>query len=159
MSMLDLILAHAPRSAMARRLADVSVPRVECFYFGCINEPGHFFNAQKRTRRDAYTIGEAASAALGGLDGSLCWNSPRTERDRYERRSEAEGLAFRTCRWGWTAVAFWDRSVDRRGACNSAFIVHGDLTFAQVIRAARQVWARFTFPVVEVDERGMEVPR
>ena len=49
--------------------------------------------------------------------------------------------------------------VDRRGACNSAFIVHGDLTFAQVIRAARQVWARFTFPVVEVDERGMEVPR
>ena len=161
MKMRDLILAHAPRQAMAARLADVSRPNVECFYFGCLESKGHFFHAPWRTRSDAYALEQAAMAAMGGLDTALCWNSPRSDRDRYERRDEAEGLAFRTCRGGWTAVAFWDRSVDRRGACNSAFLVKGEVTFAQVIRAAKhawpQVWARFTFPVIEVDSRGQEV--
>lgn len=163
MNMRDLILAHAPRIAMSRRLADVSLPQSEVFYFGCLGEKGHFFHAPRRTRSDAYNLSQAAGAALGrsGLDGALCWNSPRSDCDRYDRRDETEGLAFRTCHGGWTAVAFWDRSVDPRGACNSAFLVRGDLTFAQVIRASRhawpQVWARFTFDVVEVDARGQEV--
>ena len=166
MSMLDLILAHAPRSAMARKLADVALPRVECFYFGYTRGAGHTFCTQ-RTQRDAYSLEREASAALGrgGLDTALCWNSPRCDRDRarHDRRDETEGRAFTTRRNGWTAVAFWDRSGDPRPACNTAFIVHGEMTFPQVIRAARvswpQVWARFTFPVVEVDERGREVPR
>lgn len=156
-----LILAHAPRQEMARRIASLCVrPDIEVFYFGCIGGPGHFFNAPKRRRADAYELEREVSAALGrgGLDGQLCWNSPRSDRDRYNRRDETEGRAFRTCHGGYTAVAFWDRSVDRRGACNSAFIVRGELTFEQVIRAARQawpkIWARFTFPIVEVDERG-----
>lgn len=163
MTMHDLILAHAPREAMAARLADISSTDIECFYFGCIGGPGHNFHAARRTRADAYALERSVSAALGrgGLDARLCWNSPRTERDRYERRNETEGLAFRTCNGGWTAVSFWDRSVDQRGACNSAFIVRGEMTFAQVIRAAKQgwpkVWSRFTFPVIEVDEDGREV--
>lgn len=162
MKMQDLILAHAPRSAMARRLADVGQPRVECFYFGYSRGSGHVF-CTPRGGVD-YAIEREANAAFGrGLDTYLCWNGPKTDRDNYASRDETEGRAFRTCRGGWTAVAFWDRTGDKRGASNTAFVARGDLTFAQLIRAARhtwpQVWARFTFPVVEVDERGREVAR
>ena len=163
MSMLDLILAHAPRSAMARQLADVALPRVECFYFGHVKWSGHVFcshhgGVEHATEREA-----SAALGRGGLDTRLCWNGPKTDLDLYARRDETEGRAFRTCRGGWTAVAFWDRSSDQRPGSNTAFIVHDDLTFAQVIRAAKhawpQVWVRFTFPVIEVDDRGMEVPQ
>lgn len=165
MNVADLILAHAPRERMHAAIAERCFrPDVECFYFGCIDGPGHFFNAPRRTRSAGYELERIVTAALGrygGLDGALCWNSPKSDRDRYDRRNETEGLAFRTCHGGYTAIAFWDRSCDPRGACNSAFIVRGELTFAQVVRAARhawpEIWARFKFEVVEVDAAGRRV--
>ena len=42
-TMKDLILTHAPRGAMARRLASLCVrPDAECYYFGCIERAGHY---------------------------------------------------------------------------------------------------------------------
>lgn len=166
MTMQDLILAHAPREAMHARLADISLLNVECYYFGYVKGCGHTFCLPRNSGYNGspYDLERVVGAALarGGLDGKLCWNSPRGERDQYARRDENEGRAFRTSHGGWTAVAFWDRSQgDPRGACNTAFLARGDLTFSQVIRAAKhawpEVWARFTFPVVEVDARGQEV--
>lgn len=162
MTMQDLILAHAPREQMAMRLAARCVrPDAECFYFGCIDGPGHFFHGQGRGCHAFRELEDRLRLLFAGLDGTLCWNSPRSERDRYARRDEAEGRAFVTHRGGWTALAFWDRSVDRRGACNSVFFVRGTLTFAQIVRVARHrwpnIWSRFDFPVVEVDAQGREV--
>ena len=79
MSMLDLILAHAPRSAMARQLADVALPRVECFYFGHVKWSGHVFcshhgGVEHATEREA-----SAALGRGGLDTRLCWNGPKTD--------------------------------------------------------------------------------
>ena len=154
----SLILSHAPREQMASRLAACSVrPDVECWYFGCTTGPGHFFNGPGTITR-VRAMEEMLTELFGYFDGKLLWNSPRNERDRYGGRDETEGRAFITHRGGWTALAFWDRSVDRRGACNSAFFVQGTLTFAQIVRVARhrwpKIWARFTFDVVEVDEVG-----
>lgn len=156
-----LILAHASREQMAMRLAACSFrPDIECFYFGCIDGPGHYFRGPGNTSR-VYELEHELTTLFAGIDGKLCWNSPRTTRDQYDRRDETEGRAFVTHRGGWTALAFWDRSVDRRGACNSAFFVRGTLTFAQIVRVARhrwpKLWSRFTFPVVEVDAQGQEV--
>ena len=159
--MMSLILSHAPREQMAARLAACCVqPNLECFYFGCIDGPGHFFNGPGGPT-EVRALEHELTTLFKGLDSTLCWSSPRTERDRYDQRDETEGRAFITYRGGWTACAFWDRSVDKRGACNSAFFVHGTLTFAQIVRVARhrwpKIWARFTFPVVEVDAQGREV--
>lgn len=159
--MQDLILANAPREQMAARLAASSVRLdVDCYYFGCVDGPGHIFRGPgPRTR--VYALEEHLAQLFGGLDGKLCWNSPRSDRDRFVDRNETEGRAFITHCGGWTALAFWDRSVDRRGACNSAFFVQGTLTFAQIVWVARhcwpKIWARFTFPVIEVDAKGREV--
>ena len=169
MTMRDLILAHAPRGAMHARLADVSLPNVDVYFFGCEGRSsGHYLNGRRKSPEALRVAEWSMERALGGLtqcgkptfDGSLCWNSTRQERG-YDRRDEAEGRAFRTCREGYTAIAFWDRTGDKRGASNTVFIAYGELTFSQLVRAAKhawpEVWARFTFPVVEVDARGQEV--
>lgn len=136
---------------------DDSVLDVDCYYFGCIGGPGHYMH--KRGAHSPYDEERTIGAAFGGIDGKLCWNSKPG--DYSYNREETEGRAFLTHKSGWTAIAFWDRSVDRRGACNSAFFVRGELTFAQMVRVARhqwpQVWARFTFEVVEVDRSGREI--
>lgn len=158
-----LILGHAPRQQMAARIAALSWrPDVECYYFGCIGQRGSGHHMRGRGvgifDRERLII-----SALGGIDGgSLCWNGPPPGKHSYaSERDETEGLALLTRRGGWTAIAFWDRSGDQRPASNSAFIARGDLTFEQVVRAARhqwpQVWARFTFDVVEVDRSGKVV--
>lgn len=165
----DLVRDLAPRREMVARLASLCWrPEAECYYFGCIERAGHFlWRRQGRGRpATAHDVEDSIQFAVlaAPLDaagvGGLCWNSPKSKQDGYSRyeRDETEGRALLTQRNGWTAIAFWDRSVDRRGACNSAFIVKGELTFAQVVRIARhrwpEVWARFTFDVVEVDENG-----
>ena len=163
MTMADLIKAGATREAMATRLASLCWrPDLECFYFGHSQGSGHvFFSAA----RSGYDLEREVGRALGrgGLDTCLCWNGPRLDRERYDQRQrdETEGRALLTHGGGWTAVAFWDRSGDRRGASNTTFIVRGTLTFEQVIRVARHrwpsIWSRFTFEVVQVDEHGRRV--
>lgn len=160
--MRDLILAHAPRQAMHARLSEVCAPIDGCYFFGCDGRTaGHYLYGRHKSAAALREIERTIDHALGkSLDGALCWNSARQARG-YDPHNETEGRAFRTCRNGWTAVAFWDRTGDKRGASNTVFIAYGELTFSQVIRAAKhawpEVWARFTFPVVEVDARGQEV--
>ena len=152
-----LVAGHAPRSAMVERLASLCDRPVDVLYFGCIGRAGHFLWSREGTGRPCTDRRDRELAQrLGGLDGALCWNS-KSGRYSHER-DETEGLAFVTHREGWTALAFWDRSVDGRGACNSAFLAEGTLTFAQIVRHARlrwpEVWARFPFEIVEVDAGG-----
>lgn len=169
MTMHDLITIGASREQMAARLASLSIrPDVEVYYFGCLGEVGHFFHIKRGMRAGhdgdlEFELGQH----LRGLDGAHCWNGRgRDGRRSYSsERDETEGLAIvrhhaGTPRSmdGWTTLAFWDRSIDRRGASNSLFITRGHLSFAQIVRASKhqwpQVWARFTFGVVEVDENG-----
>lgn len=157
----QLILAHATREQMVAQLASHCVRLdVECFYFGCMERAGHFMHGRDSGR--ARAVEPVLVKVFGGIDTKLCWNSPRSRLHDYDPgRDETEGRAFVTHRDGWTALAFWDRSVDKRGGCNSAFFVKGTLTFAQIVRVARhhwpKIWSRFTFPVVEVDAQGQEV--
>ena len=142
MTMGDLIKAGATREAMANRLVSLCWrPNVECYYFGYAGHCGHVLIGGASSRYDYMML----SRALGRhLDGGLCCG-----RDR-----QTEGQALLKHGGGWTAIAFWDRSGDPRPNSNTAFIVHGTLTFEQMIRVARHqhplVWRRFTFPVVQV---------
>jgi len=160
MTMQDLIARGAPREEMAARLVAQTIrPNLDCYYFGYHPGSGHGFSAKGMPSRSAqYELEHKIEKQLGGFDSRFCWNSPKSARDMYDARDETEGRAFVTHRAGLTVLAFWDRSGDKRGNSNTAFIVPGTLTFAQMVRVARftwpGVWARFTFSVVEVDERG-----
>lgn len=58
---------------------------------------------------------------------------------------------------GWSAIAFWDNSVDNRPGSNSVFMVDvPDLSFREICLLAEehfpQVWKRFTVPIREYAE-------
>lgn len=156
MTMQDLIVAHAPPQQMAMRLVALCWrPEVECYYFGYTERGGgHYLRDWYGHAGDKLAREAAAALGVTDLDTTLCWNSGT-------RREEVEGLALLTQRGGWSALAFWDRSGDARPGSNTAFLVRGTLPFDQIVRVARhrwpQIWARFTFPVVEVDAQGREV--
>jgi hypothetical protein len=84
------------------------------FYFGCIREPGHYLWASEHMRIWESTKVGISQCLYHALDGAFC------PIDMNEGQ-----------RWicsivpPWTIVAWWDRSIDRRPNCVSAFIGKG----------------------------------
>ena len=130
---------------------------LQVVYFGCIDRPWHYFweNEHRTARsRDAY---EAAIIAIWPkYYGALCYG----HRGNYDNGPQEEGLALLHHKGGWTALSFWDRSIDSRGGCSSNFFVHGTFTFDQMCQIAEarfpSVWKRYKFKVrlLEVMEEG-----
>ena len=125
---------------------------MKIYYFGCIERAGHFLwePPDRSAHRDATTPWGSCP------DGSLApHENPRCEfvKNFYGCRcSQAEGIAALHYKDGWTALSFWDRSVDTRGGCNSNFLAEGAFTFEEMVELAKQyfpiIMARFKFPIV-----------
>lgn len=119
---------------------------VKTYYFGCIDQPGHYmFSSPKsysledrrRTADFAYTNPWGTK-----IDGGLC-----------SVGQQFEGWANLHHKDGWTALSFWDRSVDDRPGCNSNFLAEGDFSFDDMLSLARihfpEVVNRLGFPIRE----------
>jgi hypothetical protein len=108
------------------------------YYFGCFEHAGHFWWDQNL---------QGANREMDSLivDGVYAPPGP-----------EIEGLAqIVYLNWNyrvWTLLAFWDRSIDKRGKCNSVFLLEGTLTFDQVVKYSRSlfptIWQRFQFKII-----------
>lgn len=116
-------------------------------YFGCVGTPGHYLHEGNTILwRNAGTPWEPEQ-----LDMTLC---PGVVKTSYGHKCEhqTEGAAAIHHRDGWTAIAFWDRSVDTRKNCNSVFIVEGIHEFDDAKRHAMasypKIWKRFRFEVL-----------
>lgn len=119
-------------------------------YFGCIDESGHYLvEGEKSAHR-----GSGIPWREEQLDLTLC-PGVRKVSYGYEAEVQNEGAAKLHHKDGWTALAFWDRSVDHRRNSNSVFVVEGVHEFDEAIELARQayphIWKRFGFEVVEAD--------
>lgn len=115
------------------------------FYFGCRNhEAGHYL--QDASGRGVYedSLPKDFPVKHHVLDAGLL--PPYQAREK-----QVEGLAQLAHIGGWTILAFWDRSVDKRYGCNSAFVFRGTLTFEETKAKAAamfpKIWGRFTFEV------------
>jgi hypothetical protein len=125
---------------MSHPMSDVSTDRVEArphiYYFGCIGESGHYLWVSDM-RKSLDSIGPWGWEIDGGL-------APAGH--------GRELVAAIHHLNGWTAVSFWDRSVDTRSGSNSTFLVHANLGFDEIVRLARQdfpgVFKRLSGPVV-----------
>lgn len=92
-------------------------------YFGCLGGLGHYLN--DGTGHRAISTGHVPGLPwnIGHMDAQLLKNGKRP--DVYD------GRVFWTCGGRdlnadlWFAFYWWDRSVDKRGASNSGFYVHG----------------------------------
>lgn len=129
------------------------------FYFGPWDQDGHYLFAEGG--RSAWREERSIPWTLGQLDGGLEPHFKACERkrpgalpDRYcSCPSGEEGPALVHHKDGWTALAFWDRSVDTRGACCSVYIAEGTFDFAQMVDLARTHfayrWNKMKFQVTE----------
>lgn len=100
------------------------------FYFGCGDEAGHYlFNHRMRRERWPWS-GGASPFPWDRIDGRL--NPER----------EVEGQALLHHKDGWTALAFADRTVDRRPGSNSTFIFEQILDFEGALAEARRVFPK-----------------
>jgi hypothetical protein len=126
------------------------------FYFGPWDEAGHYlFDEQGygvRTKdRGAFPWDEYSGES--GIDGVL---QPGCFRkfDRWMHGDQLEGQALLHHRSGWTALSFWDRSVDKRGNCNSTYFAEGTFTFDEMVAMAKERfayrWNKMPFQVVNV---------
>ncbi len=87
-------------------------------YFGCIDRPGHYlFDENRRHLWSRYPEG-------------FPWNDSHMDTGLLKNGGHpdvCDGKVFWTCGGDplWYAFVWWDRSVDKRGACNSGFYVRG----------------------------------
>lgn len=115
---------------------------VKLFYFGCIGQPGHFMHAQEgKWGRETFRFTRDNPWGFT-VDGGLC-----------PPGHETEGRAALHHKDDWTALAFWDRSVDRRGGSCSVFLASGEQTFDEMLALAcarfPKVIARYKFEIVK----------
>ena len=96
-------------------------------FFGCWHDVGHYLHdasgSTVRHRTPWSGSGRWAEHG-GGLDGTLAPGD-----------SQARGRAKLHVKDGWTALAFWDRSVDTRPNSNGVFLVDEELNFREAVVA------------------------
>lgn len=119
---------------------------MRAYYFGCCGEKGHYWFApgpQKPYDRDPIGF---------ELDGVFAPPGSQTN-------GPAQLVYLNGANRTWTVIAFWDNTVDQRGASNSAFALEGVLTFEQAVRQAQKlfptIWARFPFTVTRWDPAAL----
>ena len=119
-------------------LEDPDSDNVKMFYYGPIGRCGHYL---WRSDRDNTERGEAYHPWGRWIDGSL----PPQDNDK-------EGNALIHHKDGWTALSFWDRTVDKRGGSHSTYIINKILNYDEMVALAQETfperWAIMNFEVL-----------
>lgn len=117
----------------------------DVYFFGCANhEAGHYlFTVQGRSipywewNRTLPWVNIDGSLAPGGRGQAS--------------RDEIDGHAALHHKDGWTALAWWDRSVDKRGGCNAGLYARGTFTAEEMLAKGREafpvIFARFKYTI------------
>lgn len=130
------------------------------FYFGCWRDAGHYLwhRGTDGSPIKMYDRGEAERRLLGSYPhsggertpGEIPWGY-HLDGGLLNQRRTKQGEAVVEQRDGWTALSFWDYSVDSRGGSNSTFVFDELLEPARALELARTLWPpifeRFTFEV------------
>lgn len=108
------------------------------FYFGPIKEPGHYL---WDIRGKMLWPSQIGPWTLGDLDGSV----------QPKGINQSEGIALLHHKDGWTALAFWDRTVDTRMGSNSVYVADAVLSFEEIVALAKEQfkerWEQMKFEV------------
>lgn len=114
------------------------LPR-DAYYVGCVGDTGHYM-WDAELRKDWHWFKQVPWGVR--IDGTI--PPPRNYEQGVARLEHLEG---------WTAVGFWDNTVDSRPGSHSTFVFRGTLTYEEAIAKARAtfptIWARFNFEVRE----------
>lgn len=108
---------------------------MKTIYFGCKGETGHYLYIDGKRQLSTNII------PWDQVDGVLC---------PFNRKAGSAKLHHKD---GWTALAFWDYSIDKRPGSNSVFFIEGIHGFYHMIQFGKnyfpEIMKRFDFPIVE----------
>jgi hypothetical protein len=117
-------------------------------YFGPWDRAGHYFFDEHGRRSMGHRF---CPWTEGQIDGKL-----QPQESRASGKYQVEGVALVHHKDGWTALSFWDRSVDRRGNCNSTYFAEGIYGFDQMVSMARvrfaKRWEVMTFELTKSEQ-------
>jgi hypothetical protein len=126
------------------------------FYFGPWDRSGHYLHHEGgRSVRD-HERGSLPWHEYSPCNGIDCCLQPGCVWNNgiWKHGPEIEGHALLHHRDGWTALSFWDRSVDTRGGCNSTYFAEGSFSFDEMVALAKERfayrWNKMSFAVVQV---------
>jgi hypothetical protein len=113
--------------------------RNEVLFFGCWDEVGHYLhNENGRTIWQPETIGLPWSS----LDTALCPGARHRRFNDVSGEDQVEGWAALHQKDGWTALVWWDRSVDKRLGSNAAVFAKGTHTLDEMLAIGTRVFPR-----------------
>lgn len=133
----------------------------DAYFWGCWNgRTGHYLwfatlGRYEPCRHNGVLPWPQIDGAL--TPGNRAGSSLYAATDNYVRPEEQiEGQAKLHHRDGWTALAWWDRSVDSRHGSNAALFARGTFTADEMLALGRQVFpaamARFKYQIAVCSE-------
>lgn len=151
-----LIKALEPYSCLQlqaelERRAHYAPPRPRVLYYGCVAQPGHFWWALEAGVPISAKLSIAQHGGPAAFEkGHLPYPSSFFGRVRFQHE-EGVALLLKHVSVQWTLLSFWDRTIDKRSGCASAFAMDGLHSFESAVRIARGaapgIWARYGFEV------------
>lgn len=116
-------------------------------YYGALEDLGHYFYSEEGGRIHGYPHPDVPWKEA---DGGLCLGS--VPGDHYSRSCpEVVGEALLHHKDGWTALSFWDRTIDTRPGSNSNYFAKGTFTFEEMVELAKTRfpirWSQMKFAV------------
>lgn len=111
----------------------------QVYYFGCDGQAGHYMHLPTMRTDTKFMYGNPWGLSI---DGGLL----KGAKERYV-------LAKKD---GWTALSFWDNTVDKRPGSHSTFLAQGEFTLEQMFELAHknfpQIAARVSLPAARPTE-------
>lgn len=138
-------------TSYVERASRAPIPEVEVLFYGCWASIGHHLVRPNGT--SAHDMDRQIPWSRREL---LCHQHrfDHTDRIPYDT-PQPEGQAMLRHKTGWTALAFWDRSVDDRKNCSSVYFAKGTYDSQRMIAMCKSaypnIWARYKFDVSVVE--------
>lgn len=143
------------RAAVSKADTKDMTPMV--YFFGCWDEPGHYYHTP-RSVRGFHGPGKWLGRYMPPW-GRYGEHIDSKLQPRFGDKEAPQGVAKLVKQKAadgvtWTALCFWDRTGDHRPASNSNFLARGDFTADEMVALARE---HFPEVMKRLDDAGIEI--
>lgn len=118
----------------------MKTPRV--LYFGPLKESGHFLFYETGERVSPHKLADTITPWKDKIDGTIqpgmvLWRDHWIKESERGGRSYCYGEAVIHHKDFWTALSFWDSTVDTRPGCSSTYLAEGTFSFEEMVALAK----------------------
>ncbi len=125
------------------------------YYFGCHKRVGHYL-----FESEGIHFYDMSILPWDKIDGSLAPTINKIGYSNHKIKQECpQGQSAMHHKDGWTAVSFWDRSIDKRSNSNSNYFINKIVTWNDMVDMCKEsypeTWKRYDFDIELVETHGV----